>query len=726
MAKKKKKNSLPRSSAPVVDTTQFSATVPPENTEDRLLVEILQHYRMWTEDNQRRMTRKNGWNDVTDAYWGHLPSDWPYMSKVVDPRLRTSLIEKNSRLLNAKLRGHLVPREDGDVLGAQLHNALLDIQWDSASHGGSMLSKFEIADMDTRLYGSKFAYIPWIYEEDDEGNVTFDGNEFFPLDIRDSGIDPTAHNIRDAKWFQMRTYDKFEDLENMVDADGNPLYDLTDVKQAILQKLSVNRSSTRTTDYVPRLKTLTGMQDRTGEDIAFPTVKKVIEFRKDKFITFLPDYAKVISVIDNPFKHGKIPVAQLKYYPIQDEPLGESEAEAVLPIWKAIQATLCAYLDEMVLKIRPPLKIIENAARIETIEYGPEAQWLVDRQDAVEEMVSSGDSQRYFQTTYTALTAAFNIAMGDISQGTSNVTPFPKQNKTATEINASMVQQNARDQKNQNDLANFIKDVMEMWMENNRQFLFSNPKRLEYIVRLVGKSKFANFQKAGLDATEVPNEVMQMISDIIKQHPEITDFQLQQLLEAGSLPKYPVVMNPEEKNPDNIIMKQKMRMSEYGDMAEISLTPEDLQGTYDYVPDVKSMSVGAGEERSKAQQQVLQAALNPTVMQMLYMEGWQIKLKDVLEDSFEQAGYRDAESVFQSMGGNEPPMLGMGNIRETMNFKDLPPDLRAQMAMRAGFQPSQQDMMQQPQAQTQPQGTPQQGGMPQQQTPNVNVPPQMQ
>ena len=121
-----------------------------------ILQECQAHYSLWKQDNDTRRTRKNGWNDITDAYWGKLPSDWPYTSIVVDPRIRTSLIEKNARLLNSKLRGRLVPREGGDVLKARINNALLDFQWDSANDGGSMLGKWAAMDIDTRLYASKF------------------------------------------------------------------------------------------------------------------------------------------------------------------------------------------------------------------------------------------------------------------------------------------------------------------------------------------------------------------------------------------------------------------------------------------------------------------------------------------------------------------------------------------------------------------------------------------
>src|SRR4030066_747546 len=109
---------------------------------EKTLLDVTRHYEQWNQDNNQRRTRKNGWNDVTDAYWGKLPADWPYINKVVDPRIRTSLIEKNARLLNTKLRGRLVPREGGDVVKARINNALLDFQWDSANFGGTMLGKW--------------------------------------------------------------------------------------------------------------------------------------------------------------------------------------------------------------------------------------------------------------------------------------------------------------------------------------------------------------------------------------------------------------------------------------------------------------------------------------------------------------------------------------------------------------------------------------------------------
>ena len=616
-----------------------------------ILTQVNGHYQNWKDDISTRLTRKNGWNDITDAYWGKLPDAWPYLSKVNDPRIRTSLIEKNARLLNSKLRGRLVPREGGDVVKANINNAVLDFQWDQAQHGGSMLSKFAQMDMDTRLYGSKFALVSWKYETEKkkdgkkgEVEVKFNGNEFDPLDIRDCGIDPSAHNIKDAKWFQVRKWVFVEDLDIQDSLTGKAMYPgLSKLKGLMAEGVSQPRDN-ETTSRVLQLK---GLTDRMGRDTAFPMLELVTEYRKDKWITFAPQYNLIMREIDNPYEHGKIPVVQLCYYKIQDDPIGESEVEPVLPLWRGIVSCLCGYLDEMNIKMRPPLKIIEGKTRLETIVYGPEAQWIVTSQDAVEEMQSQNQILNYFQTTYTSLISAFNSAMGDLSQGISSIDPMGGA-KTATEVRATAKQQNTRDQKNQTDLAEAITDTMMMWQSNNKQFLFANDNAQEYILNIVGPEAFSYFKQAGLHEMQVTDEVMQMISDVIMQNEgNLSDMDMKEMMTAGETPLNPVFTNPNEKNPAKLQYKPKMEINDLGDMATLSIIPEDLDGTFDYIPDVKSMSMGAGEEMINARTKFVELILNPTVLQLLQAQGEQLDIKAILTSSYDDMGGKDGQRFFR-------------------------------------------------------------------------------
>jgi len=637
-----------------------------ENQTD-ILSEVQIHYADWTEDRDIRMTRDNGWNDSLDAFFGRLPDNFPYDSRVVDPRLRTTIIEKKARLTNSKLRGRTVPREGTDIIKARIQNALLDYQWDNANDGGSMNYKWGNMDQDTRLFASCFGLTKWKYEEDDEEKVLFNGNEFDWLDVRDVGL-THGDNVRNAKWVQVSEWLTMDELENENAVPGKPKYkNLNELRDAVENTTQDRRDS----NYQSRIKSLKGLTDRLGDDDAFPVLEIVTEYRADRWVKFSPRHNVLIQDIDNPYKHHKIPMVQLKYFPLSDDPWGEAEVESVLPLWRAIQYTLNGYLDTMNIHMKPPLKVVGGQVRMETIEYAPDAVWIVDRLDSVQEHSGSGEPLKYFQTTYSSLVSAFNTAMGDSSQGVGGVDPFNPE-KTATEINKTQDQQNVRDQDNQSSLSDAIKDMMMMWISNNQQFLFANEGMHEYVMKIVGEKEFGFFKRSGLDEELLDHEAAQTIADTIGQADgDISDAMLQEMMNAGSFPKYPIIENPEEKDPDKILVKPKMRLDDTGTEADLSLVPEDLDGVVDYIPDVKSMSTGANDEMRKAREAAAEMLFNnPTVLQLLQQEGKKPNATEILKEIFEENGSRDPERFFSNIetpdggaaeaNGTQPPMAQPG------------------------------------------------------------------
>lgn len=516
-----------------------------------------------------------------------------------------------------------------------------------------MLEKWGMMDQDTRLYASKFGLVLWRYEKDKEGNVVFCGNEFYPLDLRDCGMDLTCDHIRNAKWFQHRDWVALEDLDQVSEVTGDPLYPgLEELKT----KMAQGRSDRRDNAYDNRILTLKGLTDRVGDDKSFPVLELVTEYRKDRWITFSPRYKVVLRDIDNPYAHKKIPVVQNRYHALQGDPIGESEVEPVLPMWRAIQATICAFLDEMNIRMRPPLKILDGKARIETIVFGPEAQWLVDQVDAVTTFESGGQAMQTFQTTYAALKSAFNTAMGDLSQGTSQIDPFRKEQTTATEIKQTAKQQNTRDQKNQTSLGEALQDMMSMWLSNNKQFLFADVEKKEFILRILGTEMFNYFQRAGLDELEVPTEAMEAIGQIVEaQEGNLSDDDIFAMMDSAKMPKYPVYENPDEQDPTKIEAKPKMRINETNDGAELSLVPEDLEGTYDYIPDTKSMAAGADQEMQEGVARAIDRLIaNPVMVQLLAAQGVTPQVKELLVAELEGGGLKDAERFFQTQQPVQP------------------------------------------------------------------------
>lgn len=641
---------------------------------DNILLEVLSHYEKWTDDVTQRINRVNGWKDITDAYYGKLPDDWAFITRIVDPRIKTTLLEKNARLTNGKLKGRFVPREGGDILGAKVNSALIDFQWDMANDGGPMSTKITIADLDTRLYQSKFTLNKWKCVYDKDGEVEYEGNDCQLLDIRDCGIDFSAQHIRGAKWFQHRSWEFVEDLQAQVMPDGKPAFKNLDKVTGDLANpefVNNNNSEKRSTEYTRRVLELRGLTDHASEDIAFPIVEIVTEYREDRWITFAPNHNVILRDISNPYEHGKIPVSQLRYYPIQDDPLGESEVEPVLPLWKAIQATICAYMDEVMLKMRPPLKIVENLARIETVVYGPEAQWIVSDINAIQEMQSNGDSLRYFQTTYSSLVSAFNNAMGGLSQGVSAVDPMSS-DKTATEVKAVIKQQNVRDQKNQSDLVDFIKDIIGQWRENNKQFLFSDPKKSDYVLKIVGRDMFDELKQMGLNEMDLSPEVAQMIGDIIQQNPNISDAEINSMVEAGKTPRYPVFKNPNEKNPEKLEYKPKMVISDQGSVADLYITPGDLEGEYDYIPDIQALSSSATNDNIQARQQAFSLMTNPVVVKSLLDQGYQPDMKEIISGLLDDLNLKNGEKYFKQISATTANPNQIPGTQPDMQIGGLP------------------------------------------------------
>lgn len=617
------------------------------NKFDDVYAEVDHHYTIWTEDMEKRKTSEDGWDDIVDAYWGKLPDNWPYDARVTDPRIRTTLLEKKARLTNSKLRGRLVPREGGDVLRARLSNNLLDFQWDSANHGGSMSEKWGTMDIDARVFGSSFAYIYWKRETDDEGKVTKYTNEMMPILAFNVGLDNGCTHVRDAKWVQVRHWMTDEEIKDELMAAGHPKKASRRLKQ-FQDRVEKGTQNRRDNEYKSRFLQNQGLEDRVGEDKVFPVHEIVIEYRKDKKIMFAPKHSFVFYDIKNPFDHKSIPIIQLRYYPLVDDPWGEPEVRSVLPLWRAIQYVLCGYLDNMNLHIRPPLKIVGSQVQMETIEYGPEAHWIMDSLDSVQEHSGSPDALNYFQTTYSSLVSAFNQAMGDLSQGVSSVDPF-ESDKTATEIRAISKQQNVRDQNNQLYLADALKDMMRMWMSNNKQFLFDENQH-EYIMKIIGKKQFDYYVNQGLDELVPDAQALREVQQAIEEDPEMSDEEMRILYDSALVPKYPVVENPKQRDPDKLRVKPKMNVSETGDSAEVIIVPEDLSGTYDYIPDVKSMAAGSNQEMIQSRQTAINTLTsNPIVLQMLQQQGYSPNIREMFIDQFEDTGLRDAQRYFEEV-----------------------------------------------------------------------------
>jgi len=607
--------------------------------ERKTFTEVVGHYEMSRQDLDTRIVDFDKKDILFRSYIQE--NAWPYKATMFDPRTFTALYEKTSRLVGRKPKGRLVPREGGDALGAKINNELLSWQWDDneRADGQTMLAKWALMDLNARKYGASFGICKWKYERKYDSDAKksyphFDGPDFEVLSNRDVLANPSYATIKN--WCQVRSYPTLQSLQQTNDAArSKPIYKNLDILQRVLREDAQVGGDQRSTNYVVKDKSIKGLQDFLGRDEVYRTVEVVTEYRCDRWITFAPKHGVILRDIPNPYKHGQIPVIQLKYYPIDQDLYGLSEIEPVEKIQKAINALLSQYIDAVNLTTYPIIKVKSTggAVQMHTLNFGAGAKWMM--QDPTNDVVAGNftpQGVREFPTTYRLLVGAMQEALGETSQGISGIDPGAD-DKTATEVRDTALQRSARDNFNQQFLGDALKKQMMFWFSMNQQFLFSNPQERIKIIRITGKDAIKYFQNVGLDGEGLTDRSIDMLSD--ENTP--TDINISDFTE----PLYPVSAAG--------VTVPKLTMEDDMQTGALILEPEDLSGNYDYIADIESMRIPDEAQILQASKNMVETALNPAATQMLAQEGYKLKVKDLLEDFFEQLGKKDADKYFEKI-----------------------------------------------------------------------------
>jgi hypothetical protein len=649
----------------MVGKTPSLSEVPVRGTkaERILFADIMRHYMMSKEDLD---VRRPSWDKIDELFRSYIDADnWPYNSVVFDPRVFTFIFEKTSRLLANKLAGRMVPREGGDALGARINNELLMFQWDENERVDAMpmLSKWAMMDGIARKYGASFALCKYRYErglqrsgkKEKLRSVPFyDGPDFKVLSPRDVLANPSYSTIKN--WFQYREYVTLDELLGVNDlARGKPIYKNLDILRDSLKKDEHTKkfADTRASNYDLKNKTLKGLQDYLGRDDVFKVVEVVTEYRRDRWISFAPKHGIILRDIPNPYDHQQIPVVMLKYYCIDDDLYGLSEVEPVERIQRGINALVCQYLDSINMSLYTPLKVRAAGVQMHTLEFGPGKKWIMnDPQTDVMPHESSIAGVTEFTSTYRFLVGALQEAVGETSAQASNLVPG-REEKTATEIRASEQQKNARDNFNQLFLKEAIKKQMMFWHAMNKQFMFSDPTQQHKVIRIVGRDAIRYFQGRGLDNFTIDDEQAHLLADAIDSGAQINP-------QEYGLPQHPVDIEGD--------VMPKLTIEEGEEVGHLILTPEDLSGNYDFIPDVEAMQLPTDEQQGAMKRQLLELARDPNTIALLQREGTKIKMKELLEDAFEDTGLKDAEKYFEKV-------------------EEVDPNAQAQQAGGAGPQP---------------------------------------
>lgn len=620
--------------------------------EIRNLTDLNQHYSMAKEDLEQRITRKNGFDDADKMFASYIDeANWPYRSLMFDPRPYTVILEKSARLIGSKPKGRLVPREGGDTLGARINNELLDFQWeDNTRLGDSMIAKWIMMDQNVRKYGSSFMIVPWRYEKR-KGEVFYDGPDARVCLNRDVLANPSYGYIN--KWFQYREYvtlDELEKINDMARSDDAKYKNLNLLADALKEEARAKgKGDRREAQTQSKNKSMRGLSDFLGRDELYKTIEIVTEYRPDRWLTFCPRHGVIIRDIPNPYKHGEIPVVHLKYYPLPDDLYGVSELEPVAKQIKALNAHLSAYSDSIALALRPPIHVNPINVRMHTIDWAPEAKWLMNTPNVdVQVMKMDTSITTNFQSIYTTLLGSLMNALGEQSQGTSVMNPNQDaQRVTATEIKDTAFTRNVRDNMNQIFLSEALKKQIMFWHSMNQQYLFKGTKEQVKVIRIVGRDAAQFFERQGLADIRPTNEDAQQVA-------------LGQLAEKEIIPgpRFAVSIGQDESGAP--LEVPKYLPDEMGGGGQLLLEEGDLAGNYDYIPDIETMKAPSDQDIENKMTMVLGTITNPVIMQALASEGKKPKMVDILTKLYESTGViKDADGLFEDIKQN-PMMMGGG------------------------------------------------------------------
>src|SRR3990167_6248379 len=490
----------------------------------------------------------------------------------------------------------------------------------------------------------------WRYEKHGD-KVFYDGPNCKVWNNRDVLHNPSYSYIKNC--IQLREYNTLEELRSVNDAaKGKPVYKNLDVlKDSLLKSLDekgdMGRADSRDENWRSKNLAIKGLQYYLGKDEVYPIIEVVTEYRPDRWVTFAPKHGIILRDIPNPYKHGRIPVILLKYYPIDEDIYGLSEIEPIEKLQKATNAALNQYLDAINISLYPIIKVRTASVQMQTLEWGIGKKWLMNdpATDVVEQNTKAAGVAE-FPLTYRILVGALQEGVGQSSQGVSNITPG-EANKTATEIRDTAGTRNARDNFNQIFLAEAITKQMMLWYQMNQQLLFGSKAGETKIIRIVGSDSVEFFTGIGLDGQGFTDQAIDQLSDetnaYVVSDPNFNPMDL-------ATPLYPI------NSTEGAI--PKFVMDESGTSGSLVVEPEDLEGAYDYIVEVRSME-NPDPSRINALTQTYIAAKDPADAQLRAQEGKYLSLVELEKDQWEILGIKDSAKYYKPL-----PMQQTGGMNE--------------------------------------------------------------
>lgn len=368
---------------------------------------------------------------------------------VNDPRLFTQAFERSIRVMSQLPTGKFKGVSSNDTGKNMLMNLLVDkYVIPNANSQFDFLAKLRMVDWYSLAYGTMVALVDWVVRD---GYI---GPDLFLIPIRYIYPQPGV-SFADMSWCQVvsevdkkfikekikdpswRNIEEF--LRKTEDSIGNSLADKDPTQQSFDDRLhdSTSAGSKKTARF-----------------------RLITEYRRDRWITYSPEYKLILRDIPNPHQNNKLPFAVKFCIPLLNFCFGLSEIEIGKSMASVINSLYNLAIEDAKMQLYPPTIIDPSSVILSSIKMAPAKRWLLNGSHSREPSA--------FRTMTRGAQSALEMrqmAIGSLQtlSGTSDTTVKQgteySMGKTPQALRMQEARQSARDEVDRFYMELFLKDV---------------------------------------------------------------------------------------------------------------------------------------------------------------------------------------------------------------------------------------------------------------------------
>mgnify|MGYP001302870553 CR=1 FL=1 len=524
------------------------------------------------------------WDDKEKMFYGKIASQKSIdenRSQVSDPRISSIAMERAARVMAQNPSG----TSQAISMNDKGKNALMDMIIEkyvipNANSQFPLLVKERLLDLYSQIYGVSFALVDRVYKKN------YVGPDMWVLPIRMCYPEPGALSLEESYRFDVGMMKDLNWFESLPQTEGG----WKNIDK-VIEKLKAGQGTERTdlpSEQRSWRERSEGSQARSDKNNNKGFV--VTEYRKDRWITFMPDLDLIIRDIDNPHDDDELPIKAKYCFPTMDSIWGLGEFERGETLQKAIDSLINLYLDGVKMSIFPPMIVDPKGVVASSMKMGAGERWIRRGSGQIPVPVPlSPQGLNTFQSTYSFLVGSLLNLAG--TTDTAITADFdPGFGRTPQALRMQAARENTRD--------NWDRFMMEQTLEE----IFKK------FVRIVAK-----------DASTHENLTVRLfgkeIEAIKKRYPDVED-----LLET----------------------------SETGRMAEVKVDGKEIEGIefdYQIVPG-STMKVSELEQNQALTSMIELYVKNKQVLdEQFAQEGKEFKLSEAYQQWIATSGVQDYDKI---------------------------------------------------------------------------------